>query len=221
MSSRKYGLATDWIASMTVVLANGTIARCSATENPDLFWALRGSGSNYGIVASYEFKVTYFSMPAKWNTTTAPGYMNAVENYTKAVMPADLTMRMFGSSGQHYFEGLYYGDVAGLKTALKPLQDKIPGLTLQSAVNTTWLNAFQHYANADTDPTTPYSMVSRPVDIYKHKILTQRPQQENFYAKSLTLKGLNGTSLRNFVDYWYNTAPKNTRAWWFQLDLHG
>jgi FAD/FMN-containing dehydrogenase len=91
MSSHKYGLATDWIVGMTVVLANGTIAHTSATENPGLFWALRGSGSNYGVVASYEFntfaapsQVTYFSMPAKWNTTTAPGYMNAVENYTKA-----------------------------------------------------------------------------------------------------------------------------------------
>jgi len=35
------------------------------------------------------------------------------------------------------------------------------------------------------------------------------------------LKGLNGTSLRNFVDYWYTTGPKNSRNWWFPLDLHG
>lgn len=167
MSSHKYGLATDWIIGMTVVLANGTISQCSATQNPDLFWALRGSGSNYGIVASYQFatfavpsQVTYFSMPAKWNATTAPGYMTAVENYTKAVMPADLTMRMYGSNGQHYFEGMFFGDVAGLKTALKPLQDKIPGLQLQTAVNTTWMKAFEHYAYTDTDPTTPYSAVS-------------------------------------------------------------
>ena len=171
MSSHKYGLATDWIVGMTVVLANGTIARCSATENQNLFWALRGSGSNYGIVASYEFatfaaptQVTYFSMPAKWNTTTAPVYLAAVENYTKAVMPADLTMRMFASSYQHNFEGLYYGDVAKLRAALKPLQDKIPGLSIQSATNTTWLKAFEHYANANTDPTTPYSMVSTSDD---------------------------------------------------------
>jgi FAD/FMN-containing dehydrogenase len=172
MSSHKYGLATDWIIGMTVVLANGTIAHTSATENPGLFWALRGSGSNYGVVASYEFntfaapsQVTSFSMPAKWNTTTAPGYMNAVENYTKAVMPADLTMRMFASSYQHYFEGMFFGDVAGLKAALKPLQDKIPGLAIQSAVNTTWLKAFEHYANAATDPTTPYKMVRIPGSI--------------------------------------------------------
>ena len=228
MSSHKYGLATDWIVGLTVVLANGTIARCSATENPDLFWALRGSGSNYGVVASYDFatfaaptQVTYFNMPAKWNTTTAPVYLAAVENYTKAVMPADLTMRMFASSYQHYFEGLFYGDVAGLRAALKPLQDKIPGLAIQSATNTTWLKGFEHYANANTDPTTPYSMVSTCNDIDVEHTLMQGLQQETFYAKSLTLKGLNGTSLTNFVNYWYNSGPKNSRSWWFQLDLHG
>ena len=35
------------------------------------------------------------------------------------------------------------------------------------------------------------------------------------------LKGLNGTSAKNFADYWFNEAPSNSRAWWFQLDLHG
>ena len=190
MSSHKYGLATDWIVGMTVVLANGTIARCSATENPNLFWALRGSGSNYGVVASYDFatfaaptQVTYFNMPTKWNTTTAPVYLAAVENYTKAVMPADLTMRMFASSNQHYFEGLYYGDVAGLRTALKPLQDKIPGLAIQSATNTTWLKAFEHYANANTDPTTPYSTVITSKYNLKHDELTQKNVARNLLCQ--------------------------------------
>lgn len=35
------------------------------------------------------------------------------------------------------------------------------------------------------------------------------------------LKGLNGTSAKSFVDYWYNVGPTNRRNWWFQLDLHG
>jgi hypothetical protein len=37
----------------------------------------------------------------------------------------------------------------------------------------------------------------------------------------LTLKGLNGTSATNFGNYWFTAGPKNTRGWWFQLDLHG
>lgn len=167
MSSHKYGLATDWIVGLTAVLANGTIVRCTTTENADLFWAFRGAGSNFGIVVSYEFatfsapaQVTYFSMPFKWNTTSAPGNLAALENYTKNVMPANLTMRAFCSTYSSYFEGMFFGDVAGLKAALLPLQSTT-GLVLQSATNTTWLNAFTHYANAATDPTVPYSFVSQ------------------------------------------------------------
>lgn len=38
----------------------------------------------------------------------------------------------------------------------------------------------------------------------------------------MALKGLNGTSASNFVDYWFDTANKlTTRDWWFQLDMHG
>lgn len=70
-------------------------------------------------------------------------------------------MRMFASSGQSYFEGMFFGDVTGLKAALKPLQDAT-GLVLQSATTKTWLDAFSHYANAATDPTTPYSFVRDP-----------------------------------------------------------
>ncbi|KAK1773163.1 hypothetical protein QBC45DRAFT_102386 [Copromyces sp. CBS 386.78] len=46
-SSHTYGLAVDWIAAATVVLANSTVVTASPTENPDLFWALRGAGSNF------------------------------------------------------------------------------------------------------------------------------------------------------------------------------
>lgn len=65
---------------------------------------------------------------------------------------------MFGSSRQTYFEGVYFGDVTGLRAALKPLLDQT-GLAIETATTKTWLDAFSHYANAATDPTTPYSMV--------------------------------------------------------------
>jgi hypothetical protein len=64
-------------------------------------------------------------------------------------------------------------------------------------------------------------MIDHRVVSMPYPALTIQHQQENFYAKSLTLKSLNGTSLRNFVDYWYTSGPKNSRSWWFQLDLHG
>lgn len=46
-------------------------------------------------------------------------------------------------------------------------------------------------------------------------------QTETFYAKSLTLKGLNGTAAANFVHYWFTSMAEVNRGWFFQLDLHG
>ena len=52
---RKYGLALDNVVGAEVVLANGTVVQASANENPELFWAIRGGGDNFGIVTSFVF----------------------------------------------------------------------------------------------------------------------------------------------------------------------
>jgi len=53
---RKHGLSIDNLLSVDIVNADGQLRRASATENEDLFWAVRGAGSNFGVVTSFEFQ---------------------------------------------------------------------------------------------------------------------------------------------------------------------
>ncbi|MEV6286683.1 FAD-binding oxidoreductase [Kribbella sp. NPDC051770] len=53
---RKYGLALDSLVAAEVVTASGDVVRADATENAELFWALRGGGGNFGIVTAFFFQ---------------------------------------------------------------------------------------------------------------------------------------------------------------------
>jgi len=55
--ARRFGLSCDNVEGFTLVTADGSIVRATAKENPDLFWALRGGGGNFGVVMEFEVRL--------------------------------------------------------------------------------------------------------------------------------------------------------------------
>lgn len=62
---RKHGLTIDHLVGADVVTADGDLLHASASENADLFWAIRGGGGNFGIVTAFEFDLVEIGPPVR------------------------------------------------------------------------------------------------------------------------------------------------------------
>ena len=132
--ARRYGLAVDSLVAAEVVTAAGTVLRASETEHPDLFWALRGGGGNFGVVTAFELiaqpvsDVVFGSVsyPAEhaadvltewaWHATAAPDELTTAVN----LMPG---------GGPVSVQGCYAGgDQAAADAAIRPLLGSAPAL---------------------------------------------------------------------------------------------
>src|SRR5215831_1631919 len=93
--SSKYGLTIDNLVSADIVTAEGRLLTASAGENPDLFWALRGGGGNFGIVTSFEYQLhsvgpTVVGGMIAYPMSQAKAVMRFYNDFTKTA-PDELT----------------------------------------------------------------------------------------------------------------------------------
>ena len=83
--TRKHGLTIDNLLEAEVVLASGEKVRAAADEHPDLFWALRGGGGNFGVVTSFVFRLhevdTIFGGPTFWAVEQAAEVLAAYRDF--------------------------------------------------------------------------------------------------------------------------------------------
>ncbi len=83
--TRKYGLTIDNLLEADVVLADGSFVTASKKQHPDLFWALRGGGGNFGVVTSFVFQAhpvsTVFSGPIFWEAKHAKAVMRTYRDF--------------------------------------------------------------------------------------------------------------------------------------------
>jgi len=83
--TRGVGLTVDNLLSADVVLADGSFVTASADENPELFWALRGGGGNFGVVTSFEYRLhpiaNIFGGPMFFEVKDAGTVLHAFDRY--------------------------------------------------------------------------------------------------------------------------------------------
>ena len=142
--TRKCGLAIDNLLEAEVVLANGEQVRANADENPDLFWALRGGGGNFGVVTSFKFRLhdvgTVIAGPTFWPAESGAEVLRAYRDFLPNA-PRELNgFFLFGSvpPGEPFPEELHLRKVCGVvwcyagadedaaAAAMAPLLDALP-----------------------------------------------------------------------------------------------
>ena len=87
--TRRFGLTIDNLLSVDMILADGRFVSANSQKNPDLFWAVRGGGGNFGIVTSFEFRMhpvkTVHFGPTFWPLEEAADVLRA---YQRLIMEA-------------------------------------------------------------------------------------------------------------------------------------
>ncbi|GKT42885.1 FAD-linked oxidoreductase sorD [Colletotrichum spaethianum] len=210
-SSHLYGLATDWIMEATVVTADGTIVTASPTQNDDLFWAIRGAGSSFGIVTEFKFNtfaapsvVTWYKIPFTLKKDKLIDALVALQTYAQGDMPAELNMRAVITPDSTAFDGLYFGTEAQTRSVLtkflSPLGIDVGGATI---TQTDWIGQLEHYAGQELDQTGPQSAT------------------DTFYASSLMTKEVSRSGFQAFVNFYQNTAKSTNTGWFVLIDVHG
>ncbi|HEY7560859.1 MAG TPA: FAD-binding oxidoreductase [Gaiellaceae bacterium] len=173
---RKHGLAVDNLLAAEVVTAEGSVVRASADEHPDLFWALRGGGGNFGVVTSFRFALhplgpTVMAGPVFWAAddtaevlrryrefaAEAPDELGSVVRLGTVpplpVIPSDLHWRPAVAITCCYAGSVEEGEraVRALRRFGTPLVDLLapaPYVAFQGGVDDTVLHGWQYYWKA-------------------------------------------------------------------------
>ncbi|RPA91174.1 FAD-binding domain-containing protein [Choiromyces venosus 120613-1] len=222
-TSRMWGTTLGTIIEMEVVLASGEIVNVSKESNPDLFWALRGAGSSFGIVTTFKLKT--YPAPASginftWTWTldnnatatvdTKVKLFQAVQDYSITTAPSNMALRVFTVPMMGLFQitGVFWGSREDFDSVIAPLVDSFP--------------------DQDNIP-TPEVLEHAYLDLLVVLALGQAlPQPENytmhdtFFAKSIVAPSkLTTNALTSFFTFHGQNANKPPLLWFVIANLYG
>ncbi len=138
---RKHGLACDSLVEAQVVCADGEVRTASAASHPDLFWAIRGGGGNFGIVTSFTFKLHELGPEVAFAAVMYPledvagvlrkwrDYVEQVPNEVTSEIVTITVPRQHRDAGggprpaRHEVGGVFAGEVEEGMRVLQPLRE--------------------------------------------------------------------------------------------------
>jgi FAD/FMN-containing dehydrogenase len=170
---RKHGLTVDNLLAVDIVTAEGEPLRASEHEHPDLFWALRGGGGNFGVVTSFEFRLhpvgpAVLAGPILWNAIDAPDVLRFYRDFVRDApdelgtvvrfgaapplpdIPEDLHGRPVVMVGSCYAGPIDHGErvlrpLRAFRTPLLDLVGTMPYVRFQSAIDSTVVHGWNYY----------------------------------------------------------------------------
>jgi hypothetical protein len=233
-----WGLTLDTLTSLDVVLANGTAVTASATQNKDLFWALRGAGPGFAVVTSFKLKTLAApSVNINWSYTytfnsaaTAASAFQTAQNWGQQSAPKELGYGILVFPGGGVIvRGTYYGSKASFDAIIAPLLAKLKTINGGTAPTSSvkvlgWIDSLTDLAGSSlVTPVKGYDLHDTFVSPHRHHVCPIFVD-EHKYAKSIDTKQsapLSLSALQGLFNYIYNTSPPSGSSWMIIANLYG
>jgi FAD/FMN-containing dehydrogenase len=184
--NRKFGLTIDNLLGAEIVTADGNIRYVSAEQEPDLFWAIRGGGGNFGVVTGFDYRLHPFdrnvlSGMIVWPIEQAPEvlefYGEWCEDLSNDLYAGPAMMTMPDGTSVIAMEMLYAGDpaagegeMAPLRAIGKPLEDGIKVqdyMVMQTQEDATFAHGIRSYAKNGMAKKVSPELVTQLVESFR------------------------------------------------------
>lgn len=218
-TSRNWGLAMDQIVGAEVVTADGKLVKTSATESPDLFWAIRGAADSFGIVTKFYLQtraapdsITYFSFGFQgvhdskdvW-TKTFLHVQDVATNSSVVDNRISFGVYLDGYKG-YSLSGAFFGSVDEFNSKIKP--ELLRGLPTPSNPSVESLAWYDYLVKISGKTSIKVST-------------TGYDDHEDFFAKSVTVPESSGLTSEAIGALYDHLQSATSQEWYIIMNLYG